>query len=167
MSIASSTKIAILPPWCLFTAWPDQWTSYLLVLSLVVLSITHASVSSLLTSCNPHIASLARLIWWTHVYVKAMELSTYYRFQHFVGKTRTVEISTIPEDAVFFQVQILCRDDTYTDARALRKNTSPCKGHTNGRCRKKTPYLNTFDRNNALRTRDTSDETIKYPNFRR
>ena len=56
-----------------------------------------------------------------HVYVKTMELSTYYRFQHFVGKTRTVEISTFPEDAVFFQVQILCRDDTYTDARALLK----------------------------------------------
>ena len=36
-----------------------------------------------------------------HVYVKTMELSTYYRFQHFVGKTRTVEISTFPEDAVF------------------------------------------------------------------
>ena len=56
-----------------------------------------------------------------HVYVKTMELSAYCRFQHFVGKTRTGEISTFPEDAIFFQVQILCRDDTYTDARALLK----------------------------------------------
>ena len=31
----------------------------------------------------------------------------------------------------------------------------------------KSPYLNNFDRNNALRTRDASDETIKYPNFGR
>ena len=31
----------------------------------------------------------------------------------------------------------------------------------------KSPYLNNFDRNNALRTRDTSDETTKYPNFGR
>ena len=56
-----------------------------------------------------------------HVYVKTMELSAYCRFQHFVGKTRTGEISTFPEDAIVFQVQILCRDDTYTDARALLK----------------------------------------------
>ena len=56
-----------------------------------------------------------------HVYVITMELSAYYRFQHFVGKTRAGEISTFPEDAIFFQVQILCRDDTYTDARVLLK----------------------------------------------
>ena len=36
-----------------------------------------------------------------HVYVKTMELSAYCQFQHFVGKLRTGEISTFPEDAIF------------------------------------------------------------------
>ena len=31
----------------------------------------------------------------------------------------------------------------------------------------KSTYLNHFARNNALRTRDASDETIKYANFGR
>ena len=36
-----------------------------------------------------------------HVYLKTMELSAYCRFQHFVGKTKTGEISAFPEDAIF------------------------------------------------------------------
>ena len=63
-----------------------------------------------------------------NVYLKTMELSTYYRFKNFVKKMRTVEILTFPGDAVFFQVQMLCRDDTYTDARASAAEKTPCKG---------------------------------------